>query len=388
MTAASGRPATEAADQRHPQQEPSRHELLTGIKPNAVATVAIGLAATVIMLFLVWILIRPIAILLFGIIIAQALSPFVGRLQQWMSRQIAIALVYVAMLGVFALLGWMIVPALVDQGRDLGDRAPALFETGQTWLIDNGLLDERITTDEIEQQITSRIGQFSDVLIALPGTIVGTLFEVLMVLIISIYWLVAGPGLRRFFLSLFPNNRQGRADAVVTEMGHTMGGYVRGVAMDASILAVLTFIGLSIIGVEYALVLALLAGILAVVPIVGPILATIPIVGIALLSSPTTALVALIFWVVLQQLESYVIMPNVMSNQADIPPLLVLLAVFAGGGIGGILGALISIPLSGALRIFALRVIAPAIRRWTGAIDADLIGPPQPPATAGPARGR
>jgi predicted PurR-regulated permease PerM len=135
-------------------------------------------------------------------------------------------------------------------------------------------------------------------------------------------------------------------------------------------------------------VLALLAGIGAIVPIVGPILATIPIVGIALLTSPTTALAALIFWVVLQQIETYAIMPNIMSKQADIPPLLVLLAVFAGGGIGGILGALIAIPLSGALRVFILRVIAPGIRRWTGAIDGDLIGPPPPASAPRPAEGQ
>lgn len=375
---APGNAVSEIAD-TEARQEPRIPSLLTGIKPNAAATLAIALAATAIALFLVWVLIRPIAILLFGIIIAQALVPFVDRLQRWMSRQIAIALVYITLLGVLGLLGWLVVPALVEQGQDLGERAPALFDTAQNWLIQNDLIDSRITTDEIQESLTGQVGRFSSVLVALPTTIIGTFFEVLMVLIISIYWLVAGPAPRRFFLSLFPYERQGRANSVVTEMGNTMGGYARGVAMDASVLAILAFIGFSIIGVQYALVLALLAGILAVVPIVGPILATIPIVGIALLSSPTTALVALIFWVVLQQIESYVIMPNIMSKQADVPPLLVLLTIFGGGGVGGVLGTLIAIPLTGALRVFTLRVIAPAIRRWTGAVDNEFVGPPQPP---------
>lgn len=372
-------PSAPGAERTSAPDGPLQQALLTGIRPNAVATAAIALAVTVAALFLIWILIRPITILLFGIIIAQALAPFVDRLQQWMSRQIAIALVYITLLGVLSLLGWLIVPALVEQGQDLGERAPALFDTTQNWLIQNGLIDSRITTEELQERLTSQIGRFSSVLVALPATIIGTFFEVLMVLIISVYWLVAGPALRRFTLSLFPRERQGRVNAVLAEMGQTMGGYVRGVAMDASVLAVLAFIGFSIIGVQYALVLALLAGILAVVPIVGPILATIPIVGIALLSSPTTALVALIFWVVLQQIESYVIMPNIMSKQADVPPLLVLLAIFGGGGVGGILGALIAIPLTGALRVFALRVVAPAIRRWTGAVGGEFIGPPLPP---------
>jgi putative heme transporter len=142
-----------------------------------------------------------------------------------------------------------------------------------------------------------------------------------------------------------------------------MGGYVRGVAIDGAILAVLVYIGLIILDVRFALVLALIAFLGEIVPVAGPIIASIPAIAIALLDSPTKALAVAAFYLAIQQFESYVLLPNVMQNQAHIPPLLSIIALFAGGTVGNILGALIAIPLTGALRVLVLRAVAPAIRR-------------------------
>jgi len=359
--------------------EPPRQSLLAGIKPSAAATWGIAFAVVLAGLFGLLLFARPIALLVSGIIIAQALIPIVDRLAGFMKRGIAIAVTYVSLLALVVLISWIIIPALIEQGEDLVERAPDLYERVQNWLAQNDLLNDRITTDDLEDQIIGQIGQLGSQLVGLPLTIVSTAFDVLLVIIISIYWILAGPSLRKFALSLFPFERQGKADSVMSEMGQTMGGYVRGIAINASLIFVMAFIGLSIIGVQYALVLALIAGILDIVPIVGPIIATIPIVGVALLDSPTTAIITLIFWIVIQQIESYVLMPYVMQAQAEVPPLLVLLAIFWGGSVGGILGALVAIPVAGALRVFFLRVIAPGIRRWTGAIAGDVHGPPPPP---------
>ena len=369
-----------APDARHNgESPPARASLLAGVKPGAAATWAIALGLTIAALFIVQLFARPIALLLFGIVIAQALTPAVERLSRWMKRGIAIAVVYVMLLALLALIGWLVVPTLVTEGNQLVDRAPELYEDAQSWLEDIEFLDGRVSTDDLQQRVVNQIGNFGGQLVSLPITIFSTLFDVLLVLIISIYWIIAGPSLRAFALSLFPYERQGRVDSLLSEMGRTMGGYVRGVTMDGVVIGVTTFVGLSIIGVQYALVLAVIAAVLVVVPVVGPILTTVPIVSVALLDSPTTAIIALAFWIVVQQIESYLIMPYIMSSQADVPPLLALLAIYWGGSIGGILGALLAIPLSAALRVFFLRVVAPAIRRWTGAIDTGVQGPPLPP---------
>ncbi len=132
-----------------------------------------------------------------------------------------------------------------------------------------------------------------------------------------------------------------------------------------------TFSGLTVIGVDFPLVLALIAGIAELIPIVGVYIATIPAVAIALIESPTQALMVLGFYVLLQQIESNLLLPALMRHQAGIPALLAVFALFAGEQLAGILGALIAIPLAGALQVLVVRVVAPALRRWTGAPSVD-----------------
>jgi predicted PurR-regulated permease PerM len=148
------------------------------------------------------------------------------------------------------------------------------------------------------------------------------------------------------------------------------------VALGGLAVGVITYIGLSIIGVQYALVLSLFAGIMEFAPVIGPIIAAIPMLAIALLASPTQFLIVLIFVIILQQVESALLTPNIMKSQTEASPLLVILALVAGHSVGGLLGALVAIPLAASLRVLVTRVIAPGIRRWSGAQPALSAGAP------------
>jgi len=150
-------------------------------------------------------------------------------------------------------------------------------------------------------------------------------------------------------------------------MGQTMGGYVRATGINGVIIGAMTYVGLLVIGVEYTLVLAVLAGLGEFLPVVGPIFAAIPAIAIALIESPQQAIVVTIFYIALQQLESNLLVPFIMRQQADVPPLLSLFALLAGSALGGLLGAIVAIPLAGALRVLVVRVLAPAEREWSGA---------------------
>jgi predicted PurR-regulated permease PerM len=103
------------------------------------------------------------------------------------------------------------------------------------------------------------------------------------------------------------------------------------------------------------------------IPYVGPFISGALMVGIALSQSLTLALIVLAFAIVLQEIEGHLIIPMVMRSQTDIPPLLAVIALFAGATIGGLVGALTAIPLAVALRVLVRRVVAPAVRRQTGA---------------------
>jgi predicted PurR-regulated permease PerM len=188
-----------------------------------------------------------------------------------------------------------------------------------------------------------------------------------LILFVSFYILQESSRMQGFLLSLFPEERRPRVNTVIGEIAQAMGGYFRGVVINGVIVGFLTFVGLLLLGIDFALAFGALAGILELIPIAGPIVATIIIVGLTLFQSPGLALAALVFMVILQQIENNVLVPHIMRSQTDVSPLLSILAIFAGGAMGGLLGALIAIPIAAALRVLVRQVLAPAIRRQTGA---------------------
>lgn len=343
------------------------------VTPNKVewwkilALVSVALVLTFGMLQFIVMIARPLAILFGAVIIAEAMMPAVNRLQRFMPRVLATLLMYVALLAVFTGIGWIVFPSLVEQATEVVDRGPELIEDGRELINRWGPVDDA----RVEELITERLEGGAGALSSVPFAVMSSLLEVFLVIVMSIYWVIAAPSMSRFLLSLFPVHRRSHAQSVMGEMSGAVGGYVRGTAVNAVVIGTTTYVGLLIIGVPYPLVLALIAALGEFVPIAGPIVAGIPAVLFALIESPGMALIVLIFYVVLQQLESNLLLPLVMSSQAQVPPLLVVFAIFVGGSLAGILGALIAIPLSGALRVLVVRVVAPAVRNWAGA-------PPEP----------
>ena len=331
---------------------------------------AVALALSLALLWLAWMFARPLALLVAAIIMANALEPVVDYLMRWMRRSFAIAAIYVGLFAALAIVGAVVVPNVVSQISDITQNLPALIERGQQlaaqWVPLTGGLGESILQPSGND--SSGIGGSSR-LTSLPLAIVSSAFEFVLVVFLSLYWLLAMPTLRAFLISLLPPEDTSQTRAVLEEIGQTMGGYLRGVLIEALLIAAIVFVGLSLIGVQYPLALAALAGIGEFLPYVGPIMAAAPAVLLALLESPTQALIVLGFYVVLQLVEGYILFPIVVGNQSEIPPLLIILGLLAGGAVGGVLGALVAIPLAGALRIVMLRVVAPAIRRRTGGRD-------------------
>ena len=328
-----------------------------------ILIIAVGLALGLGLLAFIWLFARVLALLALAVALAAALSPLVAFLERRLPRAAAVILIYLVIVLAFVGIGWIVFPPLATQAQEIGASAPELIREAQTWL---GSLD-RLSNINLVDTLLPQLGRLTGAVVALPGGILSSLLEIVVVLFLSIYLLVEAPALRNFYLSLFPASSRERAETIAEDMAQAMGGYIRGTVLAAILVGILTYFGLLLIGVDFALVLALLAGVFELIPYLGPILAAIPILTIALLESPGQALVALIFIVVLQQVESYILVPNIMRTQTKVSPLLVLLAVIAGGRLGGLLGAIIAIPLAAALRVFVREIVAPAVRRHTGA---------------------
>lgn len=317
-----------------------------------------------------WLLVEPLTLILVAIVIAQALAPVVRYANKVIPRTIAVILVYLALVLVLALMGWLFLPTLVSEGQAILTDLPKFTSRARSWLSSLNIPGGGESSNQVIAWAETMLMNLSGRLSSLPMTIFSSLIDVILVIFMSAYWLIFTPALRRFTLSLFPQEKRPWVDSVLDEMGATMGGFVRGTLIDAAAIGILVYIGLTIIGVQYVLLLAILSGFGELIPIIGPILSAVPAVLVAFMESPTQAAIVIVFFLVLQQLESNLLVPLIMRNQADVPPLLSLVAVVIGAALGGILAAILAIPVFGALRILIVRIVAPAERDWTGVEDA------------------
>lgn len=330
------------------------------------AALIIGLGS----LGLLQVLIRPLAVIFLGMTLAATLAPIVSWLVRWLPRTVAVLLVYLVLVLFLAAILFVLLPPLVQQIQQLLDRLPELASRGEQSLerwqrMANGRLQ-----GSLGNLATGVLGRVGSLATSVPAGIANLFAGVTVAIVVSIYWLILSPRINAFLRSLFPAPQAGRVEAVLDEMAGAMGGYLRGSAINSVVVGVATYIGLLIIGVDYPVALAVLSGTFEFIPLLGPIISAVIITIVASLQSLTTGVLAMAYMIGLQQLENHLLVPNIMKSQTSMSPLLTVLALFVGGTAGGFLGALLAIPLAAALRVFALRVVAPAIRRHTGAATA------------------
>ena len=364
------------SDRAMPMAEPG-----PGLPARSVSsgtTHAVGwsrlLAAAAAALFLVlaldhilWMIAYPLSLVFGGVIIAQGLAPIVTWLSQFVPRPLDVVGLYLALLA--AIVGgiWLLLPALAAQAEEFTARLPVieatLHEVSERW--------SPVGVEELLDAAEGYLLQLSGPLLQLPMMIVTTGANLVLVFFLSLYWLIAQPRLRGWVLSLVPGTRRDDMRDVLSEIGETIGGYVRGVLISALSVAVLTYIGLLVMGLPSALLLALIAGFAELIPVLGPFLAAAPAVGVALASGEVSVLVVVAFYIGLQQVESNILLPLIMRGQARIPPLMSLVAFLIGVAVGGIVGALIAIPLFGALWVIVVRMLVPAQQELAGVSQAE-----------------
>jgi len=350
------------------EQQPSRPERTLRIRVpwSATLPLAAGLALGIGGLSVLRLSARPLGLLVIAVTVAEALEPVIAWLQRRMRRSFAILVVILGLVAIGALAAWLVVPTLIAQAEGLFARLPAIVANVEDWL----KRADVATQGEVSRVVAGAGNDATHVLVAVPTLLLSTLTDLLVVAFLALYWMAGSPSIREFFLSLVPSHRRERARQLSHDIGQAMGGYVRGAAINAVIMAVLAGVGLTIIGVNDPLALGVITGLGEPFPYIGPVAAAIPVVLVALVQSPTKALIALGFYVVLQEFEGHILTPNIMQRQTSMPQTLVILAIIVGAALGGLLGIIVALPLSAGLRVFTLEVIAPMVRRASGATAA------------------
>jgi predicted PurR-regulated permease PerM len=334
-----------------------------GSKSAQVVAITIRVVAvvvtTMLALYLVYLLKKPLGWLVLAGFIAVAVSGPVRFLERWLRRGLAIAIVYLGVILLPFLIGAVLVPPIVDQANNLATKAPHYADDVTKFVQDNKTLHDLdkkydLTTKLREQavKLAGNVGDAAGVLASVGAGIVSSIFAGVTILILSIFMVGAAPRWRQSFVRLHPEDRAQALNRLFDRTGNAVGGYVRGALLQALIAGVSSWVVLEIIGVPYPVALALVIALLDLVPLVGATLGAV-VVGIVTLFSdfPTATIVWAVWSVIYQQIENTVIQPRIQSRAVQVEPFVVLVAVLFGSTLFGVFGALLAIPAAATIQI-------------------------------------
>jgi len=320
------------------------------ISLSAILRVVLVLLALV-FLYLIW----DILIIVFvAIIIAAAINGPVSWLQRHkVPRLLGVIFIYLVLLLLLALIVTLIFPPLAEQVKQLATHFPEVMEkiglSVQEWW-GKYKLEGNLQTllDTVGGKLDQAAGSVFGTIVDLFGGLVSAV----IILVISFYLAVQEKGAKRFLVSLTPNDHQSYLADLIERIERKIGGWLRGQLLLMFIVGLLTYIGLYFLGVKYALTLALVAALLEIIPYIGPILAGIPAVILAFFQSPFLALLVILLYVVIQQLENYIIVPQVMKRAVGLNPVVIIIVMLIGAKLAGLLGIILSVPMAAAVAEF------------------------------------
>lgn len=299
-------------------------------------------------LFVVWLviqLLQVVGIVFVSLVLASAIDPMVDSLQKRkIPRIFAIVIIYTVLIGVISLLVALLVPVLTDQIQQFSRALPGLYERIVSGIDTN---DAGLTQSiqEFLNTVNSSLGKVADGLFSGAVALFGGLFAVVGVLVLTFYFALEERGFRKFIRTISPKQYHDFLGALLTRIQERLGFWLRGQLLLGLIIGALSFIGLSILGVKYALLLALIAGLTEFIPYAGPVIGAIPAVLLAFADSPLKAFFVIILYVVIQQLENTIIVPKIMSRVTGLDAVVIIIVMLAGAKLAGIAGVILSIPI-------------------------------------------
>ncbi len=298
-----------------------------------------------------------LTLVMVALFLALALNPAVEFLQRrGLRRGMAVGAVYVVSLAVFALLGLVFIPPLVDQITKLGNGLPNLVDDLTKGHGPLGFLErkyhvvERVRTATQGQSAGGLLGQAGSALTAVKG-IATTVIGSIVIAFLTFFMLLEGPEWRRRCTELIPEAHRGPVERIGAGVYRAVGGFVTGNLVASLLAGVFATLIMLITGVPYAVPLGLFVAIIELVPYVGPLVATVIVTAVALTVGVTSALITLGLLLAYHAIEGHTLRPFLYGRAVKLSPLAVLIAILLGTEIAGILGALIAIPVAGSIQV-------------------------------------
>jgi predicted PurR-regulated permease PerM len=354
--------AAELSTEAQPMGSPGRRfdrrsPFFIGLTASAGVAVTYGLVQVLASLSSILVLIGVAFFLALGL--EPATSWFVKRkLPRWAATTL-VFLIFMLLLGAFVAAA---IPPLSEQASQLITQAPQYVQQAQDHSSLIGRVNDRF---HVQQRITDAVnGSGGSILqdVVTAGTAVfGAIADVLIVIVLTVYFLIDLPRIRTTLYRLIPHSRRPRAILIGDEVFAKVGAYVLGNVVISVIAAAGTFVWLMAFGVPYPLLLGIFVGLFDLIPVVGSTIAGVVVAAVALTVSLPVCIATVTFFIAFRLLEDYLLVPRIIGRAVKVPALTTVLAVLVGGAQLGIVGALVAIPIAAALQLITVEVLYPRL---------------------------
>ena len=345
---------------------------LNRLKLSNVLIATVGVLAVILVSYLVYKTLTLLLILFLALLIATAIEPVVNKLRKGpLNRSAGILVVYTGIFLIIGVIGWITLPVVFQQAGELGSsltRTIADVEKGIDDIDDPFLQQQATVFVSVAKSFATGVGTGPKPVPEgeeAPEEVVATMrdtaiiaaevfFALITIFVVAYYWLTERTLVKRAAMSWFPARRANRIRRVWDDIEVKVGGWVRGQLTLMGIVGVISAVGYYFIGLQYWPALALFIAIAEAIPLIGPYIGTAPAILVALTQPGGglgTVLIVVLFAVVLQTIEANVLIPRIMKDTVGISPLVVIVSILFGSVVAGLAGALVAVPLAGAVQV-------------------------------------
>ena len=300
----------------------------------------------VILAFYFLYMIKDILALFFVVMILVAtFSPVIESWSKRIGRWPAVLSVVAIFIAIVALLVYLVVPPVISQVGEFAQNLPYFMEKISYFKNHFPTIQNYLDT------LSTSLNAYTGGVVSFTLGIFGGFITIISALVLFIYLLIDEKAMKIAVVSIFPVTHRERLTEVLKKVANQVGNWFRGQLTLASIVAVIYLIGLTIIGVPYAAMLAVLSGVLDFIPVIGPIIAGTVAAFIALSDSPIKALIVIILYIAVQQLENTILVPKIMQKAVGLSPVIIMAALLIGAKLMGIIGAVLAVPISASISV-------------------------------------
>jgi predicted PurR-regulated permease PerM len=328
--------------------------------------VLLTFAAVSAVLIALWSVINIVILVLMAAVLAIGLDPAVRFIERrGGTRGRAVTMIFLGALSIAILFAWLVIPPLVSQVGQLGDDIPGYVERLSQrddalgrYFQENDVADKLQTfVKKLPEKITSSFGT----IVGVAGKVGSAIFNIVTVAILTIYFMLSLPRMRRTAAIWFAPGTRERAEDVMDQAISRIGAYVAGILTTASIagtcaLTFFTILGLIGLGIPFAVPLAVFSGLLGLIPAVGAYIGAAPAVIVGFFQSGLTGVVVLVYFIVYQQVENYVIQPRIMKNAVNLSPAAVIISTLVFGSLAGFAGAVLALPAAATIKVIIVEL--------------------------------